>query len=286
MIIVTGTKRSGTSMWMQILRAAGFPTLGEAFPRDWSRTIRKANPEGFFESPLRTGIYYATNPNPRTGLYLFPQSTRRTAVKVFVPGLVRSDMAFVDKVIATMRSPREYVHSLERLYAMERENKTRLAHEKGREPLPFLEYMPPALEWWNDNYRLLCDALVRRYPLHMVSYETVLERPDESVRETLAWLGGGDTPRAISEVRAHMRTQRAETLSTDAIDLPADIARLCDELYARVHEQKPLDGPFIDRLNAAHDVLEPRIRTAEQKAKESRMHVRAHRDARKRTAKR
>src|SRR5688500_18403904 len=113
MIIVTGTKRSGTSMWMQILRAAGFPTLGEAFPRDWARTIRQANPEGFYESPLRTGIYYATNPNPRTGAYLFPQSTRRTAVKVFVPGLVRSDMAFVDRVIATMRNPREYVHSLE-----------------------------------------------------------------------------------------------------------------------------------------------------------------------------
>ena len=90
MIIVTGTKRSGTSMWMQVLAAAGFPTLGEAFPRDWGRTIREANPEGFFESPLRNGIYYATNPSPRTGAYLAPEATRRTVVKVFVPGLVKT----------------------------------------------------------------------------------------------------------------------------------------------------------------------------------------------------
>jgi len=33
MHIVTGTKRSGTSMWMQLLRAAGFPPIGEALPR-------------------------------------------------------------------------------------------------------------------------------------------------------------------------------------------------------------------------------------------------------------
>ena len=32
MIFVSGTKRSGTSMWMQVLRAAGLPVLGEAFP--------------------------------------------------------------------------------------------------------------------------------------------------------------------------------------------------------------------------------------------------------------
>ena len=29
MVIVTGTRRSGTSMWMQILQAAGLPIVGE-----------------------------------------------------------------------------------------------------------------------------------------------------------------------------------------------------------------------------------------------------------------
>jgi hypothetical protein len=59
-IIVTGTKRSGTSLWMQLLIAAGFPAFGEAFPGAWKRTLGSANPDGFYESNLRQGIYYAT----------------------------------------------------------------------------------------------------------------------------------------------------------------------------------------------------------------------------------
>jgi hypothetical protein len=85
MIIVTGTKRSGTSMWMQILKAAGYPILGDAFPYNWEHTIRDANREGFYESHLRRGIYHATNPHPRTGLYLRPDETRLTAVRYSCP---------------------------------------------------------------------------------------------------------------------------------------------------------------------------------------------------------
>jgi hypothetical protein len=139
--------------------------------------------------------------------------------------------------------------------------------------------MSPALEWWNDNYRLLCDALVRRYPLHMVSYASVLERPEQAVKDTLQWVGGGDIGRAITEVRSHMRTQRVEALSTDAIDLPGDIASVCDELYARVHEQRALDAAFIGKLNETHEKLEQPIRAAEAKARASRKRVRALREA-------
>src|ERR1700689_1547774 len=103
MIIVTGTKRSGTSMWMQILIAAGIPHCGSAFPKDWEVTLKDANKEGFYESLLRTGIYYATNPPPRTGAYFFPEQVERHCVKVFIPGLVRSDRAYIGKVIASVR---------------------------------------------------------------------------------------------------------------------------------------------------------------------------------------
>ena len=52
MILVTGTKRSGTSMWMQILIAAGFTNFGSAFPANWGESIKEANSKGFFESKL------------------------------------------------------------------------------------------------------------------------------------------------------------------------------------------------------------------------------------------
>ena len=95
MLIVTGTKRSGTSLWMQILIAAGIPHFGEAFPRDWENTLKEANKEGFYESMLRAGIYYATNPHPKTGAYFFPEQVEGHCVKVFIPGLVRTDRAFI-----------------------------------------------------------------------------------------------------------------------------------------------------------------------------------------------
>src|SRR5690606_3556008 len=116
MIIVTGTKRSGTSMWMQILKASGLQLLGDAFPGRWGETIREANPDGFYESVYRRGINFQTNPHPQTGEYLHHDQTRDVAVKGFVPGLVRSDMAFITKVLATMRPWREYHHSVARLY--------------------------------------------------------------------------------------------------------------------------------------------------------------------------
>jgi len=118
-IIVTGTKRSGTSMWMQALKAAGLPVLGEAFSGSWGESIRDANPKGFYESPFRQGVFYATNPDPKTGAYLRPEETKRVVVKVFVPGLIRTDIAYVDHVIATMRPWREYTRSIRKLYALE-----------------------------------------------------------------------------------------------------------------------------------------------------------------------
>jgi len=262
MIIVTGTKRSGTSMWMQILKAAGFPVLGEAFPRDWGETIRDANREGFYESPLRHGIYYATNPHPENGAFLQPHETRQMVVKVFAPGLRRSDLAYLDRVVATMRNWRDYRSSLARLFDLEREGKRALAERSGKPPevVPDYSYLPAALEWWNDNYTLLRDALIRRYPLHMVSYAAVLRDPEKVVSETLSWLGSGQREAAVAAVQESLRTQSAETRTEgEPSGLTPEQESLFDELYARIDEQRPLDGDLIDKLNAAHDELEPVI---------------------------
>ena len=267
MIVVTGTKRSGTSMWMQILKAAGYPLLGDAFPRDWGETIRDANPEGFYESQLRYGIYYATNPNPRTGAFLPPgPPTRRLAVKIFATGMVRTDLAYVDKVIATMRHFREYSPSLARLRTIERENRRARAVREGRGTLEDVErpLLSPVLEWWRDNYGLIRDALVRRYPLHMVSYDAVLREPEVVIPEALRWLGGGDADAAVRAIDPELRTGRVAELQRDDCDLTPEQAALFDELYARIDRRLPLDADFIDRLNAAHDTLEQRI--AEEEA--------------------
>ena len=103
MIVVTGAKRSGTSMWMQILVAGGYPYIGTAFPANWGEAIRDANPRGFYESKLSAGVYFRTNPDPQSGVYLHAEDSRTHALKIFAPGVVRSDIAFLDRVIVTMR---------------------------------------------------------------------------------------------------------------------------------------------------------------------------------------
>ena len=276
MIIVTGTKRSGTSMWRQVLKAAGLPILGEAFSKDWGETIRDANPEGFYESPLRQGIYFRTNPHPRTGAYLFPQAPRRPAVKVFIPGLVRSAVAFIARVLGTMREWRAYHRSLQRLYAMEHRNRSALRGEE----LPPPCHVPPALEWWSENYALLSDVLTRGHALHLVAYESTLGAPERIVREAIGWLDvpGADADAAVAAVRPELRTQddrAAEAPPVEGDDPSAAVgpeaAEVFDALYARVRDRKGIDGPFIDRLNATHEALQPRIEEAVRAVREERL---------------
>ena len=264
MIIVTGTKRSGTSMWMQLLQAAGFPPIGDAFPRTWGETIRDANPQGFYESELRKGIYYATNPHPKTGDYLFPEQTRGHAVKVFVPGLIKTDRAFIDKVIATVRPWRQYVRSVTRLYEMEKASK---AEKRGEAPpaLPDPIYVPPALEWWMENFSLVSDIVTRRYPVFMVAYESVVNEPRETLDAVLSWVGECDVDAAVAQVNPELRTQGSPTGAEDDpgdVKLEADVIEVFDELHETVRAQRPLEQAFVDRLNEVNQVLSDPIAQA------------------------
>ena len=264
MIIVTGTKRSGTSMWMQLLEAAGFPPIGSAFPRNWESTIKDANPAGFYESDLRGGIFYATNPHPKSGAYLFPEDTRRHAVKVFIPGLIKTDRAFIDKVIVTIRPWRQYVRSVNRLYAMEREaKKSKL--EKAPDDIPGPVVMPPLIEWWVENFSLISDIVTRRYPFLMVAYESVLEDPDKTLRDVFRWVGEGDVEAAIAGVEPRLRTQSrdgSDQAEEPDVELEPEVTEVFDALYEVVRTQSPLEQPFIDRLNETNRLLGPRIDAA------------------------
>ena len=264
MIIVAGTKRSGTSMWMQLLAAAGFPPIGDAFPRNWESTIKDANPAGFWESELRRGIYYATNPDPKSGAYLFPEQTRRHAVKVFIPGLIKTDRAFIDKVIVTVRPWREYVRSLGRLYEMEGEAK-RAKRKNDTETLPDPVYMSPVIEWWIENFSLVSDIVTRRYPFYMVAYDSVLADPDNTVRDVFQWLGDGDVEMAIEHVEPALRTQDEDTddeTTLDDVNLEPDLIEVFDALYEVVRTQQPLQQSFVNRLNEANQKLSSRIEAA------------------------
>jgi len=242
---------------MQVLAAAGFPVIGQGFPTGWREAIGAANPDGFFESELVGGIYWRTNPHPVTGRFLFPEQTVRHAVKVFVPGLVRSDLAFLDHVIATVRHPAEYVASMRRLRS--------IARPEGVDGELELD---PAVEWWCDNFSLVRDLATRRYPVHVVSYDRLVRDPQETIAAVLRWLGDGDLARAVAAVEPGHRTQIVDERPADLGDvLDAVEQRTLVELWARIDRNEPLSGPFVEEMNALDRRLRPKLVELEARRK-------------------
>ena len=253
MIVVTGTKRSGTSMWMQILDAAGFAVIGEAFPRNWGETIRahKANPRGFYESKLCSGVYFATNPDPATGAYLFPDEVRSHAVKVFIPGVVRTELGFIDRCIATMRPWREYAASLRKLHELSADAED--LDDERRRP----GELAPELQWWSEYFALIRDVATRRYPIHFEAYANLIADPEAVLTRVFEWIGSGDVAAACEQIDVALHRNDVKTLPTDRPDLPPGCAETFDALYEAIVRGEPLPPALIERLNETHTSLEP-----------------------------
>ncbi len=266
MILISGTKRSGTSMWMQIMEAAGLEIIGDKFPQDWQETIEEANPHGFYENRFRRGINFRTNPNPETGDYLHHQDAVNTVVKVFIPGIIRTDMAFINKVLVTMRSCRDYERSLTRLYTMEQDTKQK---NQDRD-LPMPVRTPPLLEWWHENFSIISDFVTRRYPLFMVAYDDVLQNTDTLLPEVFSWLGIGNADQALTAVNPPARKEKIEPSSSSSFDLPDKTIQVFDDFYGLVKNRQPLSMKFIEQLRATNKELLPLIKDAHAKVQEDR----------------
>jgi hypothetical protein len=179
---------------------------------------------------------------------------------VFIPGLIRSDVAFITQVIATVRPWRQYVRSVHRLYDMERKAKN-LQMQDGEAPLA-PAVMSPAIEWWVENFSLFSDIVTRRYPFVMVAYDSVVESPERTLRHVFEWLGEGDVDAAIREVEPALRTQEArssEPPNPDELALEPEVVEVFDTLYDVVRHRRAIDQAFVDRLNAANELLAERI---------------------------
>ena len=256
MLFVSGTKRSGTSMWMQVLRAAGCPVLGDQFPPAFAHGLQAANPDGFYESLLRNGIYFATNPHPVTGKYFRPEHVAGYAVKVFIPGVIRSERAYIGHLVANVRPWQEYEASILRLGALEDAAMT----ARGQ-PVPADRVlMPPAYEWWIENFSLVRDITIRRYPARLHTYAQVLADPEATIGATLRWLGRSDPAdlaSALAAVKPQHSTQQGATSSTT---LPPDVARSFDDLHAAVADGTLFkNNALLRALSAQNQALLPEL---------------------------
>lgn len=258
MIVVTGTMRSGTSMWMQAMRAGGLQTVGAAFPEPWGERLREANPRGFYESKLLSGIYFATNPDPATGSYIHPSTSRELVAKVFVPGLIRTDIAFLDRVLATVRPWREYASSVARMRAMD---------DGGLREVPGLP-VSAAMEWFLENFSLVRDIALRGYPAHVTTYGRVVRDPRAEVLAVMRWVGVGDPKKAYRSIDPSLRTQRRGAVVAPPQDLDASEVALLDDLYEALDQDGVLAPTLVSRLNDLDQALRPRVVAARAAARD------------------
>lgn len=268
MIVVTGTKRSGTSLWMQVLSLAGLPCIGERYPEGWVSLVRHTNPDGVFESELTAGVYFRTNPHPLTGAYLAPEATRGHAVKIFIPGLVRTDIAYIDRCVVTVRPWRDYVRSSRRVLALGVRAKA-----AGQTSLASDDALPPALRWWSENFALIRNLAIRGFAAHVVSYEALLRDPARVIAEVLQWIGAGDCAQAASVVRPISAGAAEDRAEEPDASLGAGIAPqwlgVFDELYAKIDAEEPLSERFIQTLNRTDEALRPLLVRAQAAAEAS-----------------
>jgi hypothetical protein len=213
MIVVTGTKRSGTSLWMQILERTGFRILGEKFPADWQNSIIEANPNGFWESKFREGINWTTNPT-EGGVYCSPEATKNFAVKVFMAGIVRTDIAYLDKVIVTVRHWAEYGRSLDRLNALEDQYLCNMpageakANRLKSKALLREKTLPPEIEWFFENLKFLKDYNLRKYNCQLTAYDDLVGDPEKTLQRVFPWLGFGKVEVGLGAIDDALRGRK------------------------------------------------------------------------------
>ncbi|MAR56499.1 MAG: hypothetical protein CMM93_04895 [Rickettsiales bacterium] len=242
-------------MWMQVLRAAGFQPLGRAFPGDWGQTIADANPDGFYESRFRSGIFHATNPLPETGAYIHPDASRNAVVKIFPFGVRKTHRAFLDRLVLTMRPCAAYIRSRSRLYSMEHESRP----EAVRERVEPIAYMPAYLEWFFENITLLGDVRLRKLEHRIVTYDRALREP-QAVGEIVRWLGG-DSDAAIAEIRGERQTQVGEWGELSDVPPPA-MRNIFDALYQAFDDGGSPDAALLRAIRRVHAELLPRFQNA------------------------
>lgn len=285
MIVVTGTKRSGTSLWMQILKAAKFPIIGEPFLGHWKESIHLANVGGFYESKLRYGINHSNNPDVQTGQYLHPRTVVHHGVKIFVPGLIKTELTFLHRIIATIRPWREYCHSIRRLQEMEANHWLSLPDISEKMPQQVKVILKqstihPSLVWWRDNVALLADSRSRGYPIRLIPYEVLLNQSEEILPEVLDWLQTGikqdlfskehtsiDIESAIQRVQPGLQTQQSTPVSDSPLTTHQEF--LFDELYR--HSLLGINGfsdGFLQAINEQNPRIEGLIHVQEQEGRQ------------------
>ena len=237
MIIVSGTKRTGTSLMMQMLQSAGFNVLGEKFPEKWDGKNNVKNPEGFYESKfIDDGV---TN----TNCPLAAQDHIQSAVKVFCPGVPNTDSRYIHKVVLMVRDWKEQVQSWKELTEMNTGKKT-------------LQY-PDGYEYFFSYYDFIKDLNNRRYNTIVIDYNDLLKNPKNNIESLNNFFGVGrwDLAKKCIKKKLYTVNNEKEKIKTK---VDPEFGTVLDKLYEELRTGKITEG-MLGLLEAWYSKLAPEV---------------------------
>lgn len=243
MIVVSGVPRSGTSLCMDIQRAAHGDEfiLGEKFPQErenkipehlksfkdfYNRMSKKEeksyeemNPEGFWECPFTVrGIRYL--PHMRQVINSIKNGEKKIC-KVVCSGLNASDPDYITKILFTIRHPFDVSKS-------QLDLKSNLPYPKEKTPKMFITNLVQASKFFLENPGI---------PLLMYNYDDLIEDPDSILKQMQEFLPDGDYSKSKGIVKSELR--RSKTFE-DTHRLMPDALKVY-ELFSEHKFQEVLD---------------------------------------------
>lgn len=251
MIIVTGAKRSGTSMMMQMAEEAGFHCQGEKYPKAWAdrgAKVQDYNPDGFYEV---LGI--VDNGANNLNMMHPPKSVEHDFIKIFSSGLPRTDGAYLEKVVLCIRDWRDQVRSWKALKAAN----TLLKPKKEVKVSDINEHKnkyPDGYEWFYDYYQIVKDLVKRRYPLVVVDHDDLIDNTKKEVESLKAFFRVGRWDLAGKKVRKDLREK------LDGIDLVVsdELSAMLDSIYEGIKSGQ-INQQLLNQMDAVEKIMAPKV---------------------------
>ena len=166
MNIVTGLRRSGTSMIMLMLKNAGLNIAGKKWAEFDKWQAEEANPNGYWETKEST-----------KGL---TEKIDGDVVKVMFDCLYKSNPELIDKVLVIMREPKSVLESLFKYNNIIEKKLFVLNH--CLDVIESLDY----IQFFEKDYKI-------------VFYEDILNDPDNQTKEICEFIGG-DYKKALGTI--------------------------------------------------------------------------------------
>jgi broad-specificity NMP kinase len=185
-VVVSGLPRSGTSLMMSMLDAAGFPPM-----QDHIRTADEDNPKGYYE-------YERVKQMPE-GDTAWVKDAKGKAVKVITALLKHLPKKHKYDVIVMRREIEEILASQRKMLERRGEDPNKVADQEMADL--FSRHFSETMDWVKaqKNIRFV-----------EISYNQLLEAPEEQVEKVNQFLGGElDTAAMLAKIDPKLYRQRS-----------------------------------------------------------------------------